>query len=502
MTFYYQGTERLSLIFGTPNRCAIVLGIVLLLLTGLFVDACTKSDRASAGRLVTRFALGAAIVALIAGIALTYSRGGYLAVTAGLLVTAILVRDRRWLVVAVLGLGVLAVAVIPHGGARVASITAFESDFSIRNRLILWRGTLAMLWDWCPSTVGLFNLRHYYPAWYQPAEMAQRYLTPVNDYLTIALSIGFAGLAAYLAVLFGTLSCAARTAWHSRSAPLAGAIGATGVYLIAGLTSTYIVQPPVAATFVVALGGVILGLIRYRTTWNRAAWRRWFTPGVGIGVTAALALVVAARVAAAHAPYRPAAPAGGEQGVTWAETEPRHREVEGNALLIVEHWDLVRQVRNFVRPLVDAGYRVTMFTPGDFGAAGIQHLEDFFSTPGRQRSHVIAFGDSGRLLLLPSVRGAAQPRTITLVGLAASSPLPAFSPLRNIVEVSSPVLLAHAREDPKVDSASATKLYDRCRAGERSAQLAILESSDHSVADNPRALMQAILAFITKETKP
>lgn len=502
MIFYYNGVQRLSLFFGTPNRCAVVLGILLLLLSGVFASAWPNTYHRSPGRLAWISALGAGIIVLVLAIALTYSRGGYLATAAGLVVMLLLLRDRKWIVAAILVLGVGIVFVIPHGSTRVSSILDVESDLSIRNRLILWRGTLAMLWDWAPGTVELYNLRQFYPAWYQPAEMPQRYLTPVNDYLTVALASGFWGLAFYLVSVSATVIFGARTTWRSRSPALAGAVGATCVYLAAGLTSTFIVQPPVVTAFVMALCCLGIGCIMHHTTWSRPAIARCGFAAFGIGASGCVILVFASWYAANRIAYLPARLFVRQAGLAQVETQPRHGAARAKAYVIVENWDWVRQVRSFVRPLVDSGYDVTLIKPTDFGAPGIDQLTAFFESPLHRSGHVIAFGDAGRVLLLPAVLEKAKPRTAVLVGLAATSPLPAYSPLRNIAKVDFPVLIAHARHDQKVDSDNARLLFEKCQAGQQVARLYIFEGDRVNFLDSSPELPKTILAFLAEQTAP
>jgi O-antigen ligase len=179
--------------FGNPNVFAEYLVLLLPVAIGLLVSA-----RSRLTRLAWLCACGLGAVALV----LTFSRGGWLGLAAGVVGFAI-IRDRRLL--ALLLVGALIVAAMPIGQnlivRRLQSIIR-PVDSSSAYRIVVWRETLSMIQDYWPSGVGLGH--RAYMAMY-PRYMLDRTKRPYHShsaYLQVLAETGVPGLFALLWVMW------------------------------------------------------------------------------------------------------------------------------------------------------------------------------------------------------------------------------------------------------------------------------------------------------------
>ena len=185
---FYHGILRWDLGFENPNKAAIFLAFLLLLLLAVML-------RARRGWMVW---LGTALTIPIGyGFAHTFSRGGFVALAAsGALLLLASVRQtwtkrRRYLplLFALLALG--ASTVITGFSARLANSTPVR-DASVGNRLLLWKAAPRMMLD-APGGWGAGHAGEAFMGWYQPLDRHERYRTLVNSHLTWLTEWGWCG---------------------------------------------------------------------------------------------------------------------------------------------------------------------------------------------------------------------------------------------------------------------------------------------------------------------
>jgi O-antigen ligase len=140
MVYTFQGCQRLQLWFGSPNMCALFL-VILAVLCGL-IDCLLSTTGKDRVYVIARWLNRLALLLELIGIALTYSRGAYLALILSLIILAWLLRQRRVLVWC--SIFVLSLLLLPHTSTRVASI-ADIGDGSISHRIMLWEGVCAII---------------------------------------------------------------------------------------------------------------------------------------------------------------------------------------------------------------------------------------------------------------------------------------------------------------------------------------------------------------------
>lgn len=140
-----------------------------------------------------------AVIVLLAGFLLTYSRGGFLAALVAIpLFLLLALRKRRWEAtgggLAILVVGALA---LPKVGERIRhQLDLSDQQNSIVTRLPIWRAALRMIGDHPFQGVGIGNfgneLKRYAP------DILQSHTHPHNLLLNIWVTLGLLGLAAFL----------------------------------------------------------------------------------------------------------------------------------------------------------------------------------------------------------------------------------------------------------------------------------------------------------------
>ena len=178
-------------IFGSPNALGGFLALAIPPILAL-----AGSENLWWKRLLGYLLLTAAMV----GLALTYSRGAWIATAVGLLVLLPLVR-RGWLAV---GLALLA-AMVAAGGdvlVRATSVAAPGSDTAYTSRVEIWQTSLRLLAEHPLRGVGLGNFELAYGDSMQPnlALLADTLLIPEeahNLFLNLAVEVGLVGAGAF-----------------------------------------------------------------------------------------------------------------------------------------------------------------------------------------------------------------------------------------------------------------------------------------------------------------
>ena len=160
--FRFMGVYREQLWFFSPNLAGCFLAMAALFSLGLFTFLINRKN------ICLRY--GALLPLLTGSISIfilgcTYSRGGYVGLIAGLLCFLLCIRT-KW--TALWGaIFLLSLLILENGVARVAS-AAHISDGSIMNRLLLWRGGMAIVADHFVSGLGLdYGIGGEYVRWFK-----------------------------------------------------------------------------------------------------------------------------------------------------------------------------------------------------------------------------------------------------------------------------------------------------------------------------------------------
>lgn len=264
------GLPRLRSIYGSPNNVGLYLGrvtpiLVAVVLTDEGAGATSGLRFAIGGRTLVlsrrRFLYAAVLVIVGPALLLTFSRGALLlGVPAGLLALGLL-KGGRWRKVALVGLLLFAVALIPlFRTPRFAGLLNTREGTTFF-RLSLWRSAWAMFLDHPLLGVGLDNFLYAYRTRYVlPSAWEEFNLAhPHNWLLDFASRVGLLGLMAFtwLQVFFWRRASAAlRRAVPSERALVVGAMAAMIGGLAHGLVDAFYFYIDLAYVFFLGLAMV------------------------------------------------------------------------------------------------------------------------------------------------------------------------------------------------------------------------------------------------------
>ena len=230
MSFHHLGITRLQLFFDSPNLCAAFLCPLILLLIGLHYSCRTNKHIKSILFIVC--------IILLLMLFLTFSRGGWLGCFAGMCLSAFLLRKTSLLPWLWPSAFILLILLSNLGLSRFTG-SSLKYDSSIGNRFKVWTGGCALIAkNWShgvglPPAVGEYYERHY-----QRHTSHGRYGTLVNDFLTLAASVGLP-VAWLIATCFLSVYAACFHPETSHEMALHAYLsGAVLSYLVCGLFST------------------------------------------------------------------------------------------------------------------------------------------------------------------------------------------------------------------------------------------------------------------------
>ena len=439
-------TERWYGPFPTPNVAGVECAAGALLVLTVVSAACHWQTR---WRWVVITGCAFAALAALVGLAASGSRAGALALIIGL---AGLVWQRAldWrLASSAVGFALL-VALFSAMGGRV--VEGLAVDASIADRLRLWWATCACIGDHPWSGTPAVYLPGWIDAWYLPSALAERFASPLNAVLDIALSAGIpaAGLAVAL------------VAWPLA---LAGDAQARGQRIVAGAAALALAQVtgamfqahqrwwPYALVMGLSLGMTAIAalarpegrLVRARL----AAWR-----ALGVGAATSLGLTALALWAAHVHPWRTQRVDG------HVLVQPRHATAWAAVVLATDHpTELERTGQAWAHAALADGAEVVLVERGGDALAA--------AVAGRGVTHpvaAVAFGDvaarvwRGDIGLGPHVLGVVidptgLPGVVTGKRLVITARAAPFVPTRMLrarvpVETERIIVLPTSRVDP------------------------------------------------------
>lgn len=195
MSYYFMDTRRLQLFFDTPNVCATFCVLCVFLLLGAFFYSINYE--ALKFKLFSIFCLLSILISELLLI-MTFSRGGIVAFIISMMFLWIFCR--KYWIPTFLGLFFAMLLIISNGIERVQSVVNIY-DGSIFNRFLIWKGASCMIVDNWFIGAPRKMIGTIYTTWYQPLWLNERYITMVNDYLTIGTSYGLLILFIYIFIL-------------------------------------------------------------------------------------------------------------------------------------------------------------------------------------------------------------------------------------------------------------------------------------------------------------
>ena len=233
MQYQYRGIPRWKGPWDNPNTFGVLVAVGAVLGVGMLMSAARKAEsgkqKADIQRWVRMVLLIAPTVVCGIGLLKSYSRGAWLGAVCGLgfivyqvvrwqVAGAAKTESRKqkveiscgspsrlgWLSVAVVGLSVFTIAFwqFRHSQSpllrRVFSV-ANLNDFSWRNRVTVWQGSVRMLRAHPWFGVGWGQVEKEFAEGYRAARLEESAAVQLNDYFTLANSAGLPALLCFLA---------------------------------------------------------------------------------------------------------------------------------------------------------------------------------------------------------------------------------------------------------------------------------------------------------------
>lgn len=219
--------------YADPNRMAMSVGLVVPLAAALLVHA-----RQGWLRWLSGAAAGLALTAMV----LSYSRGGFIGLSAALLVWLGLERRlSQGVVIGLLCAGLLAFA--PRNfWSRTESVTSFQQDASALGRVHAWTVASRINLERPLLGVGAGTFQQAWPS-YAPPE-ARRAYAAHNVFIQVLAELGWVGFVLLLIFTAGSLGAAWEATADPESGWLARAIFAsTTGYLVCSLSAGFLLSP-------------------------------------------------------------------------------------------------------------------------------------------------------------------------------------------------------------------------------------------------------------------
>ncbi len=199
--YLFRGSRRWEGTWATPNQAGAVLASFVVLAMGLCSWLLMVKPFPWL-RFIGVFILGIGTLLGSVLLALTYSRGGWLAFGIGCALLSLRSGNVRKIALGALIFFVAALLFLPSGMQRVGTYAQFEGDKSVGNRLKLWIGACQIMAEHPLQGVGVDQYGETFSRDYQTFSHTEDNSTAVSDYFTVGAERGLLVLGAVSGVLF------------------------------------------------------------------------------------------------------------------------------------------------------------------------------------------------------------------------------------------------------------------------------------------------------------
>ena len=405
--FVFDGCERWQGWWGTPNMAGAVLApLIVLLIGGMVWTWTTRSKKTAWLRIGISALLALEIFVLLLLLALTYSRGAWIAFAAGSLAMFSSPGPiRKPLIVALACFGLM-LLFLPSGLKRVGSYAEIEGDLSIANRLKLWTGALQMMADNPLSGVGADEFGNIFERDYQTFGHTAQNSTAVSDYLTFGAEHGLLPLGVAVGVLLFVAGQAYRGGRHNNSILQLSLTSALISLMVASAFSTLWFVREYQRLFAF----IIVALVAYwlRDLYKERNWRRQFLVNLKrLGTCMGGAGIVLTALAMASLWLLPTRSFGLKAEISESDPlevrifEPRWKVAKGVIVYFSDiHEDSALLDHSTLRPLSALGWDVVTASKEIDGAKANALLTTLHKVFPNLKTYVSGDGTGGKLAWL------------------------------------------------------------------------------------------------------
>jgi|GEM_PF-2322555 len=510
--FFYHGQPRLQLFFESPNQCATVLGMLLVvsvpIVARVLFTGC--KTRAPCNRLVYyRIAqiLGIAwIIVGLTGLVLTYSRGGWIAFLSGLLFLGIVVSSQRKWYLWILIFFVAAIQLMPEASSRAISMTD-ENDLSVAHRIMVWRGAMAITARNWVEGCGVGNFGSEYSAWYEPLQTKAQYHTALNNLLTLGAERGIFSIALYLLATVVPFWVACIYAVRSNNTYILGLLATQVIFFTSGLFSYSLTIWDACGFFWLTHIRIVYYGITHLLRERIFSFSHSFLPPVYFTCTICLIIFATGAWQLRQLVVLPSAIPTGNYAIGNAVLiKPQKGSING--LIIYYHdsdWDVITDGQEIIRPLASMGFDVITINCSDSGFKGLgiaRYLNKWVASQPNFKDiprYLLGSGLGGRLAILSACYDQdLRFRGVASIGAEADWPFPSLSPINHISTLSCPLLILHGRDDTEVAVDQAYRLKKLCDLNKQRSQLLIYDGVGHDFNGSMANAINNIADFYKK----
>ncbi len=371
--FLYNGKLRWEGPWATPNIAATFLASATILLCGLGSAAYKRLLGYPKWQLLVTVLT---IIGMAVGcyfLAKTYSRGGWIALSVGIVALFSGIRRQRFYPMVLAILFALSIWSLPAGMERTTSTSAISEDKSIKHRLLLWQGAMQMMAEHPWNGVGAGQFGNVFGRDYQLATHKASYTTAINDFLTFGAERGIPALTAVVSPLLILIGLGL---WNgfTLQRPLLIVFAATILTYLTTCWFSSIVfswMPSILLIVsIVALTVLLLApVLRNNLSELLSKFSKVCLVWSSVAVLFAICCVGAANVArSSRAEITPMT----SHGIVASLLTPRTGLIEGTILYAGDRKeDEKLTLKNTIRPLAALGWRVVYFRPPKFTSDAI-----------------------------------------------------------------------------------------------------------------------------------
>jgi len=473
--------------------------------------------------------IGGAIIALLG----TYSRGAWAAFFVGVGMLAFSLKKWRRVPVFIALTFLVLLSVFPNGLDR-SSPQNWVVDKSVGNRVLVWKGALAMTTEHWLSGVGAKRFGEAFTGWYQPRAMNTRYLTAINDYLTLSAERGIFALCFYLAIIFIVMWIAWRKAKQLQHLCMIGIICAQAAYLTSGIFTYSLTVWEVSCWFWIlfaitisyilfsyrlikhsmnmetklhaggkvlrACGGYLINL--YEMAKNNS---KRFVPPVSGAIMICFLILLAGAYVQADLPvqadfFRFIETGQNQNGVI---VYPKRIAPRGVIIWIHGKGGSIREDgKGTLRYLAEKGYIVVSFDYRENGVDGLEDVNALFKWVLQQKQfakqpvYLAGFSLGARLSILTACSDAdSRLRAVASIGSAAEWPFPEISPAEHLYDLKAPLLIVHGDAAEVNPVEQAYMLEKLCKRYRKPYKIVILKNAPHLLDEQWLAALDCSIDF-------
>jgi dienelactone hydrolase len=500
--YYYYNEPRLQLCFPSPNHCATVFA--MLLIAGVVFVPRLFAIQGTSLRILSLILVGSGFGLGLLGLALTYSRGGWVSFGAGLLFLICTCSKLRVSAVGAMVIFAVILLLAPMGADRFKSISDSE-DLSIGHRLMVWRGAAAMTSDRWLTGYGAGNFGAAFTAWFQPFGVHTKYSTAINNLLTLGAERGILVLAFFLVATITPWWMAFKIASKHGHKEVLAILAAQLVFFVSGIFTYSLTIWYVSGLFwTFFLMETIYLIVRFKAGRSIPFVQLCVPPLVFSCLLCLMILALGCFELAILPTSSKPVYLTGVAGVGDAMVvQPQQTRILGIVIFYHDQGQTIEgNGQQIIRPLAASGFIVVAVNYRDTGVTGLDDIRRINRWAAREPEfqslplYLVGYGAGGRLALLsccydsvPKVRG--------IVSIAANAewPFPRLSPEEHISDLNCPLLILHGTNDEVVPVDQALKLKNLCVANKKMASTVIFQGYDHDFNDNFPITFDAIRTF-------